>query len=63
MSDYTTVNWKRSLDSGALSQVGKTHLDGNGGKTACGKEIPRTGAEVEYYDGGYVDCKACAKKQ
>ncbi|AUR85908.1 hypothetical protein NVP1081O_173 [Vibrio phage 1.081.O._10N.286.52.C2] len=56
----TSVEWKLWLDSGTLSQVGKSHaFDEDTGKTMCGREVPRN-AEADY--GSFsINCKACQK--
>lgn len=61
----TKVNWQRWNDNGTLSAKGKTHQmsDEFGvNKTLCGKSIPsETNIEVEFFDHGHADCKACQK--
>jgi hypothetical protein len=48
-------------DSGHLSTPSKTHLISRVNTTACGKPIPRYGADVDYEDSCYTDCKVCSK--
>jgi hypothetical protein len=55
------ATWKKMSDNGYLSAPSKTHLLYGGKTTACGKVIPRNGADVEYEDSCYTDCKICAQ--